>query len=67
LLVASMLILLVALLATGLPLFYVLGAVSTVYLLAADISFAMLTHPSPSRAPRPESCGGGRCSRTSRH
>jgi len=38
-----MLILLVVLLATGLPLFYVLGAVSTVYLLAADISLAMLT------------------------
>ncbi len=38
-----MLVLLVLLIGTGLPLFYALGAVSTVYLFAADISFAMLT------------------------
>lgn len=38
-----MVVLLVLLIGTGLPLFYALGAVSTVYLLFADISFAMLT------------------------
>jgi C4-dicarboxylate transporter DctM subunit len=46
---ASMLALLVLLIGTGLPLFFALGAVSTLYLFFADISFAMLTQRTTAR------------------
>jgi C4-dicarboxylate transporter DctM subunit len=46
---ALMLVLLVLLIGTGLPLFFALGAVSTIYLLAADISLAMLTQRTTAR------------------